>query len=102
MGFVIQINDFDRPFFGRFEKQNGRNWPWIKVIKQSLSFFESPNKNSRVKSKFGGDPLLRKVFEKHYGQPKKTFSKKRGKENRDEPGPSKKRDSENFTEFNIW
>ena len=39
MGFVIQINDFDRPFFGRFEKQNGRNWPWIKVIKQSLSFF---------------------------------------------------------------
>ena len=52
---------------------------------------KSLNKNSRVKSKFGGDPLLRKVFEKHYGQPKKTFSKKRGKENRDEPGPSKQR-----------
>ena len=42
LGFVIQINDFDRPFFGRFEKQNGRNWPWIKVIKQSLSFFLFP------------------------------------------------------------
>ena len=59
---------------------------------------KSPNKNSRVKSKFGGDPLLRKVFEKHYGSPKKNSSKKRGKENRDEPGPSKQRDSENFTD----
>ena len=59
---------------------------------------KSPNKNSPVKSKFGGDPLLRKVFEKHYGSPKKTSSKKLGKENRDEPGPSKQRDSENFTD----
>ena len=33
LGFVIQICDFDRPFFGRFEKQNGRNWLWIKVRK---------------------------------------------------------------------
>ena len=45
-----------------------------------------------------GDPLLRKVFEKHYGSPKKTSSKKRGKENRDEPGPSKQRESENLTD----
>ena len=59
---------------------------------------KSPNKNSPVKSKFGGDPLLRKVFEKHYGQPKKNFSKKRGKENRDEPGPSKQRNSGNLTD----
>ena len=59
---------------------------------------KSPNKNSPVKSKFGGDPLLRKVFEKHYGSPKKTSSKKPGKENRDEPGPSKQRDAENFTD----
>ena len=36
LGFVIQINDFDRPFFGRFEKQNGRNWLWIKVRKVSF------------------------------------------------------------------
>jgi len=42
--------------------------------------------------------LLRKVFEKHYGSPKKTSPKKRGKENRDEPGPSKQRDSENLTD----
>ena len=42
--------------------------------------------------------MLRKVFEKHYGSPKKTSSKKGGKENRDEPGPSKQRDSENFTD----
>ena len=59
---------------------------------------KSPNRNSPVKSKFGGDPLLRKVFEKHYGLPKKTSSKKRGKENRDEPGPSKQRESENLTD----
>merc|ERR1711937_654767 len=32
------------------------------------------------------------------GSPKKTSSKKRGEENRDEPGPSKQRDSENFTD----
>ena len=42
--------------------------------------------------------MLRKVFEKHYGSSKKTSSKKRGKENRDEPGPSKQRDSENLTD----
>ena len=45
-----------------------------------------------------GDPLLRKVFEKHYGSPKKTSSKTRGKENRDEPGPSKQREPENLTD----
>ena len=59
---------------------------------------KSPNENSPVKSKFGGDPLLRKVFEKHYGSPKKTSSKTRGKENRDEPGPSKQREPENLTD----
>ena len=36
LGFVIQIDGFDRPFFGRFEKQNGRNWPGIKVRKVTL------------------------------------------------------------------